>query len=225
MYNYRRGIIVIATTIALFAMHVGLNPVQAASLKKEISAITEQTVNLDSQVLELALKAYHKAHADGLDEQSILTIIDFSKPSTEPRLWVVDLDSSEVLHETQVAHGKKTGLLNALKFSNNPGSNESSLGLYLTGKTYIGKNGYSLELHGLEDGINDNAYKRRIVMHGAKYATQEFMKSHGYLGRSYGCPALDPSILKPIVDTIKNGTLLFAYYPEAKWLAQSSYLN
>jgi len=244
MYNYRSGLILVTLLIALVALHLSASPSQATSVKQEVQVtetqttptpvekeievpekITNKTNNLDKKIFKLAMKAYKKAHADGMDGQEILTIIDFSKPSTEPRLWVMDLKSHEILFETLVSHGKHTGLLNAQKFSNRPGSEQSSLGLFLTGKTYFGKNGYSMELHGLEEDVNDNALKRRVVMHGAKYATEEFAKTHGYLGRSWGCPALSPNVLKPIINTIKNGTLLFAYYPEPQWLASSSYLH
>jgi hypothetical protein len=155
----------------------------------------------------------------------ILTIIDFTKSSVERRLFIIDFSRNELLHKTLVAHGKNSGVKEANSFSNTQGSYQSSLGFYLTGKTYFGKHGYSLKLIGLEKGINDNAERRSIVMHGASYATQNFIKKYGRLGRSWGCPAVPPQFSKEIIDTIKEGSIIFIYAEQSDYLNNSEILN
>lgn len=166
--------------------------------------------------LDLAL---HAARAKGRTPR-LLTLIDYSRPSTEKRLWVIDLVEEKVLLETLVAHGKGSDRAGeAVRFSNRSGSRASSLGLYETLGTYIGKHGYSLKLRGLEPGFNDNAEERAVVVHGAWYVSEAFAKQHGRLGRSWGCPAVDDRVAKRLIDRIKGGSLLFVYYPDEKWLA------
>src|SRR5262249_52621298 len=149
---------------------------------------------------------------------NILTVIDYSLPSTEPRLWVFDLESGRLLFRELVAHGVGSGDNLATRFSNLDGTRESSLGIFRTGDAYEGKNGYSLRLHGLEAGTNDQAFARTIVMHGAWYVSREHAERYSRLGRSWGCPAVPVAVAKPIIDAIRDGTLLFAYYPEPEWL-------
>ena len=175
--------------------------------------------------LDLALRAYTCASARGEFSQPVLTLIDYSRPSTAPRLWVLDLVSGAVRFHTLVAHGRGSGLGRAVAFSNVPESKQSSLGLFRTDETYEGQHGYSLRLVGLETGVNDLAYMRNIVIHGADYATHEFALRHGRLGRSWGCPALDPALNRTVIDTIRGGSALFAYYPDARWIEASSYLR
>ena len=164
------------------------------------------------------------AHAlESLDEmeysnEDIVTIIDFSKPSTEKRLFILDLEKQELLYHTFVAHGKNTGVNMATKFSNNKGSNQSSLGLHRTGESYQGKHGYSLRLDGLEKGINDNARSRAVVMHSASYVSEAFIKRHGRLGRSWGCPAVPVEFSKEIIDLIKGGSCLYIYANDNNYL-------
>lgn len=155
----------------------------------------------------------------------VLTLIDFSKPSTDERLYVFDLKQKKMLFVTHVAHGRNSGGNYATSFSNVNGSHQSSLGFYLTAGTYIGKNGYSLLLDGLEKGINDKARERAIVIHGAAYANPSVIKASGRLGRSFGCPALPASLNKAVIDTIKGGSLLFIYADDSRYLAQSSILT
>ena len=138
---------------------------------------------------------------------------------------MLDLASGAVRFRTLVAHGRGSGLVRAVAFSNVPGSKQSSLGLFRTEDTYEGQHGYSLRLVGLEAGINDLAYPRTIVIHGADYATAKFASRHGRLGRSWGCPAIDPSVNGAVIDAIRDGSALFAYYPDAEWLASSPYLR
>jgi hypothetical protein len=175
--------------------------------------------------LDLALRAYACGSARGEFAQPVLTLIDYSRPSTAPRLWVLDLAEGRVRFHTLVAHGQGSGLARAVAFSNDPGSKQSSLGLFRTDEVYEGTHGYSLRLVGLESGVNDLAYPRNIVIHGADYATATFASRHGRLGRSWGCPALDPAVHRNVIDAIRGGSALFAYYPDAHWLASSPYLR
>jgi len=158
-------------------------------------------------------------------KKSIMTLIDFSKPSTEKRLFIFDMKAKKLLYSSVVSHGRNSGENYAIHFSNEYGSYKSSLGFYLTENTYQGKNGYSLILNGLEKGINDRAKERAIVVHGAPYANPSVATSSGRLGRSFGCPALPPSLTKPIINTIKDGSVLFIYANNKDYLAQSSFLT
>lgn len=156
-------------------------------------------------------------------QKSILTLIDFTKPSTEERLYVFDLEAKKLLYSSVVAHGKNSGEKYATSFSNEVGSYKSSLGFYLTGHTYQGRNGYSLLLDGLEAGINDRARERAIVVHGAAYANPSVCRS-GRLGRSFGCPALPQALTRPIINTIKGGSVLFIYANHPDYVAKSTVL-
>ena len=157
--------------------------------------------------------------------KSIMTLIDFSKPSTEKRLYVLDMKNKKLLYTSVVSHGRNSGQNYATSFSNKNGSYKSSLGFYLTENTYQGRNGYSLVLNGLEKGINDQAKQRAIVMHGAAYANPNIAASAGRLGRSLGCPALPQTLAKPIIDTIKKGSVLFIYANNKDYLANSTFLS
>ena len=186
-------------------------------------------VGLEPDLLDTALGALRCADEQGeIRNESgrrILTVIDYSRRSSKRRLWVLDLAKGEVLFAERVAHGKNTGADVARHFSNEQGSSQSSLGLFRTAETYRGKHGYSLRLDGLEPGINDAARKRAIVIHGAGYVTGSFAQKHGRLGRSWGCPALDPAISAEVIDTIAGGTLLFAWHPDEGWQQDSRFLD
>lgn len=160
-----------------------------------------------------ALQAFNKLKENGRIQKNILTLVDFSLSSKENRLWVIDLNKNTILFQSLVAHGRNSGNEFADEFSNKPESHQSSLGLYLTGETYIGKHGYSLRLDGQEKGINSNARDRAIVIHGADYVSENFIKQHGRLGRSFGCPSLPNEVSKEIIDAIKDKSCLFVYYP------------
>ncbi len=151
----------------------------------------------------------------------ILVIIDFTKPSDEKRFYVFDLKQERLLYHTFVAHGRNTGLKHATKFSNQPNSHCSSLGFLLTAETYYGKHGLSLKLDGLEKNINHHARDRAVVIHSASYANQDFVDRHGRLGRSYGCPTLPQKDYSEIVNTIKEGALIFSYYPDEQYFDSS----
>jgi hypothetical protein len=177
------------------------------------------------KVIDLAVAALHCAVGKGMDQPTRLAIIDYSLPSTLPRLWVFDVAKRRLLHQELVAHGKNTGENYAQHFSNRLGSLQSSLGLFRTRDAYVGANGYSLRMDGMETGINDRAFDRAIVIHGAPYVDAGFAQQHGRIGRSWGCPAVRAGIAREIIDTLKNGQFVFAYYPDQQWLANSSYLN
>lgn len=191
---------------------------------KAASFSSPEIKEMNPQVLALALKAHQKARSMGVAQSSVVTVIDYSLPSTQRRLWVLDLATKKVVYHTLVAHGSGSGGNQANHFSDVPGSYQSSLGVFVTGKTYQGKHGLSLEIHGQEQGINGNAARRRIVVHGADYVNSSIIKSMGRLGRSWGCPALDTKISQSIIQTIKNGSLIFAYYPDKNWLNRSKFL-
>jgi len=150
-----------------------------------------------------------------------LAVIDFSLPSDEARLWVMDEVTGKVLFHELVAHGKNTGVREATAFSDIPGSNQSSLGLYVGAEPYVGKHGTSLRLDGLEPGINGNARDRAIVVHGAQYATPDFVRQHGRLGRSFGCPAVRPEVVGPLIQELRQGTPLFTWHDDSDWLSTS----
>jgi hypothetical protein len=182
--------------------------------------------DIDPKVFALALEASASAVERGQAKNpGTLTIIDYSKPSTERRLWVFDLHTHALLFDELVSHGRGSGKTNATSFSNDPSSNKTSLGLFRTAETYVGHNGYSLRLDGLERGVNDHARDRAIVVHGAPYVNAGTAKANGYLGRSLGCPAVRPEVAHSLIDAIKGGGLLFAYYPDPSWLKSSSLLN
>ena len=157
--------------------------------------------------------------------REVRTRIDFSKPSTEKRLFVFDMKARRLLYSSVVAHGKNSGENYATSFSNEHGSHKSSLGFYLTAGTYRGRNCYSLILEELEKGINDQARERAIVMHGAAYANPSVIRSAGRLGRSFGCPAVPEALSRPIIDAIKGGSVLYIYAPRPEYLAQSPILT
>lgn len=186
--------------------------------------LSAKAETLDPNIVKLGLEAYLKARAQGLDKGQILTIVDYQKPSTQPRLFVFDLKTNNLLFKELVAHGKNSGDNMATSFSNSPSSLKSSLGVFLTSNTYFGHHGYSLRIDGLERGINDMAASRAIVVHAADYVSNAFARAHGRLGKSWGCFAVDPSVSSALISTIKGGTLIFAYYPDQHYLTHSNYV-
>ncbi len=182
-------------------------PVLSQEFKLIWSSIKDKK-GMDKAAFSKAVERYnnHKSFS-----KNLITLIDFSKPSTAKRLYVIDLNKREIVFNTFVAHGQGTGNNYAKHFSNTEGSHQSSLGLYKTSNTYFGKHGYSLKLIGLDPGVNDNAMKRAIVIHGAEYVSEDFIKEHGRLGRSWGCPAVPKLLAKPIIDKIKNGSCVYIY--------------
>jgi hypothetical protein len=191
-----------------------------------LGALEAAAPQANPQVLDLALKARNCAIDRGAASlDSRLAVIDYSRPSTERRLWVFDMQKVRLLFDEYVAHGRGSGDNLAQHFSNVEGSLQSSLGLFTTAETYEGDNGYSLRMDGLEPGVNDHARSRAIVIHGAWYVDPLLALKQGRLGRSYGCPALRPQVAHAVIDSLKQGQLLFAYYPDPGWLSHSRFLG
>lgn len=181
--------------------------------------------NLLYKAFELAMTGYHNLEKNQkIPRRDIITVIDFSKPSTEKRLYIIDLCNRKIIHKSIVAHGVNSGGLYATKFSNVDDSKQSSLGFYITTTTYSGKYDLALRLQGMESS-NSHANSRGVVMHAAKYATYEYMQQNGVLGRSHGCPAMPYDSFHQVVEWIKEGTCLFIYYPNRSYLRYSPYLN
>jgi hypothetical protein len=178
---------------------------------------------LDRTIFDLAIKGLNKLVSFGkLVNATIVTIADYSQSSNKRRLYVIDLKNKKLLFNTYVAHGRNTGSEFARNFSNEEGSLKSSLGFYITAHPITGSHtGFSLLIEGVEKGFNDHAGKREIIVHGADYATEKFIQKYGRLGRSLGCPTLPPELNKPIIETIKDGTCLFIYNPDNKYLEGS----
>lgn len=177
---------------------------------------------LDRDVFRLAMKGKSRIRAK---KDTLLSIIDFSKPSTEKRFYLIDLANKTLLYNTYTSHGVNTGENMAMSFSNKEGSRKSSLGFYLTAETYEGKHGTSLKLDGLERGFNHRARRRYIVIHSADYVTDNFIQENGRLGRSWGCPALPPDLTQDIIQKIKNGSVLFIYANDDDYLSNSKFLR
>lgn len=181
---------------------------------------------LSRKAFEYALTGYNKLlNAGKLVKNNLLSILDFSLPSGKKRLFIIDIESGELVYNTYAAHGRGSGTEMATRFSNKPNSFQSSLGFYITGETYVGKHGESLRLNGEEKGFNDNALARGIVMHSAAYADEEIVARQGYIGRSQGCPALPQNISKEVISTIKNGSCLFLYSPDKNYVTRSKMIG
>lgn len=171
-----------------------------------------------------ALKGFYKLQEKGLIQNNLLTLVDFSLSSNTKRLWVIDMNTNTILYHSLVAHGKNSGEEFATKFSNKSESYQSSLGFYITGEVYQGKHGKSLRLDGIERGINDKARNRAVVMHGADYVSEQFIRQNKRLGRSLGCPALPEELTAEIIDLVKNKSCLFIYHPTKTYAVTSKLL-
>ena len=176
------------------------------------------TDKLDYNIFKQAMDGYNSIE---LRNKNLLSIVDYSKPSNEKRFFIIDVENRKLLYNTLVAHGKKSGYVNATKFSNKYGSHKSSLGFFRTGNSYYGKRGYSLQLEGLEKGINDNARGRGIVIHGANYVSERIANGNGVIGRSWGCPAVSKKLSKEIINMLKGGSLLFIYADDENYEEKS----
>lgn len=216
----------ISTTKDSFAIKTEVEKISSTrSLYNTIDFSSGTTLKFD--VFEKALLGFNNLKKAGkIDESTkLLTVCDFSLSSNIKRLWVINVESGEIVFNSLVAHGKNTGEEFATDFSNIESSYQSSLGFYITDATYNGGNGYSLKLHGMDPGYNDAAFKRAIVMHGANYVSEEFAKQHKRIGRSWGCPAVPQNLAAPIIDTIKGKNVLFIYHPDEKYLKSSQWLK
>jgi len=213
--------------LACFALSlVSVCAAPFAQAQSSVAQLSRLAPEANAQVLSLALQARDCAASQlGQAPAPRLAVIDYSLPSTTPRLWVFDLAANKLLFRELVAHGQGTGDNLAHNFSNKDGSHESSLGLFRTADTYTGHNGYSLRMQGLEPGTNDAAMARAIVMHGAPYVNSQMAQKTGRLGRSWGCPALRPEVARQVIDSLKNGQMIFAYYPNSNWLAHSPFIH
>jgi hypothetical protein len=212
------GLVLILTVLGSAVPDAQARPRQGHSTAAKLPVAGREAIRRGLEAVDCAIRA-------GEPPAKRLAVIDYRLPSSRPRLWVLDLATGKVLFEEWVAHGRGSGEARAVRFSNIEDSKRSSLGLYRTLETYEGDNGYSLRLQGLETGFNDRAGARSIVMHGADYVSPAFIRTTGRLGRSYGCPAVRREIARPLIDSIKNGQYLFAYYPDAAWLTTSAYLD
>ena len=191
-------------------------------LIKSLFTECKLTDKLDYNVFKSAMDGYNLID---VPNKKLLSIIDYSKPSTEKRLFIIDIENHKLLYNTLVAHGKKSGYVNATKFSNKYGSHKSCLGFFRTGYSYYGKRGYSLQLEGLERGINDKARSRGIVIHGANYVDERLVNGNGVIGRSWGCPAVSKKLSKKIINLLKGGSLLFVYGEDELYKEKSELAN
>lgn len=197
--------------------------IETNTLEAKALQLSEK-LNINTQALKLAMNGYEKLKSLGrLSNVRFLTIADFSKPSNEARLYVIDLFLEQIVVQTLVAHGKRSGTLFANVFSNKTSSHKSSLGFYVTGNIYTGRNGASLELNGMEAGINDHAKNRSIVIHGADYVSNRYIEQQGYIGRSQGCPAVPNDQLTHIIDAIQGASCMFVYAPNKAYLQKSNF--
>lgn len=212
----------VLVTVSLLA--ASFLPARAAD-PSLLAALGKLAPHANQQAIELALAATECAVAQGQPPAERLAVIDYSLPSTVPRLWVFDLATRKLLFHELVAHGRNTGENFARKFSNQPGSLASSLGLFRTQDTYAGHNGYSLRMDWLEAGINDNARERALVIHGADYVSTTTARQQGRIGRSWGCPAVRQAVARPLIDALKGGQYMFSFYPDKRWLGTSPYFE
>ena len=197
---------------------------------KNISNLYEKlkfdSLGLGKEAFQNAVEGYTYLLSIGtIANKEVISIVDFSKHSSKKRLFVIDLENGKLLFNTYVAHGRNSGKYMATAFSNNAESKKSCLGFFVTGDTYMGMHGFSLRLSGLEKGINDNAYSRAIVVHGAAYVSEEAIRLQGFVGRSFGCPALPTQLSQPIIETIKGGSCLFIYSTDKFYSSQSTILK
>ena len=220
--RFRLGACVPALLLAALAL-----PASAASAAGPTlwRTLAHAAPSANPQVLRLAVAAMHCAVSSGMAGAQRLAVIDYSLPSTRRRLWIFDLADQRLLMRELVAHGRNSGGNFAKHFSDRQGSLESSLGLYRTLGTYQGDNGYSLRLQGLDEGFNNNALQRAIVIHGATYVSEAFARREGRLGRSWGCPAVSRRVAQQVINSLKDGQFVFAYYPDRHWLSDSDLLH
>lgn len=226
-------IFILSTFLYFSNAQTGLSKERQLALKKAELNIKELYNELNAAQYDLSFTAFRYAYIGyqtmkkqhRLNNKELFSIIDFTKDCNSKRFYTIDLEKMKIVYYTYVAHGKKSGERMATSFSDAVESNKSSIGFYITGNTYNGGNGYSLILHGDEKGYNSNLAKRSVVVHAADYANEDYIARNGRMGRSLGCPALPENIYKQVIETIKEKTMIFAYYNDAKYLKISKYLN
>lgn len=222
---YRRLLAVLSLCFAASSIAAPSPLPSLPSMQSLTERLAHEAPRLSKAVLKKAMAAMDCAISGGLPGAERLAVIDFSRPSSEPRLWIFDLASQSLVLEELVAHGKNSGDNFATAFSNREGSHQSSIGLFRSQESYVGRHGYSLRMDGLEPGINDKARDRAIVIHGADYVDPDWIERHGRIGRSQGCPAVRQEVAGQVVDNLKGGQFVFSYYPDKAWLSSSAYLN
>jgi hypothetical protein len=229
----------VATAEKVAATDNKLSENASAAAKKafEVKMVIEQALTLydsmkleksglNQKAFEYAWRGYHNLLKTGqLKKSYVLTVCDFTQSSSSKRMYVIDVAHKKLLFNTYVSHGMNSGVEYATTFSNRANSFKSSLGFFVTTKTYVGKNGLSLKVKGLEKGYNDQAAKRHIVLHGSDYISPEYLKDNGEMGRSLGCAAIPNTMSPKIIKTIKNGSCLFIYHPTTKYLTHSNVIN
>ncbi len=223
------ALLVLIIGIPLHVLNGARRLLPAFDIPKDVCALYSElsleSLGLPGEVFGAALAGHRKLQSENkLSDHSLLTIADLSQSSVKKRLYVIDLEQRKVLFNTYVSHGKNSGNLYANHFSNTPSSLQSSLGFYVTGDVYTGKHGISLRLEGQEPGFNDHAADRAIVIHGADYVSEQFIRQTGRLGRSFGCPAVASELAVPIINTIRDGSCLFVYSPDPDYLKKSRLL-
>ena len=226
-------IFILSTFLYFSNAQTGLSKERQLALKKAELNIKELYNELNAAQYDLSFTAFRYAYIGyqtmkkqhRLNNKELFSIIDFTKDCNSKRFYTIDLEKMKIVYYTYVAHGKKSGERMATSFSDAVESNKSSIGFYITGNTYNGGNGYSLILNGDEKGYNSNLAKRSVVVHAADYANEDYIARNGRMGRSLGCPALPENIYKQVIETIKEKTMIFAYYNDAKYLKTSKYLN
>ena len=242
--GFKKLLLFISGMVTAFTLLSGVTPVERDNNERVFTADTTITaaavdsfsrlyddLNLDSfqlsrEAYTSAVTGYKNLIAQGaILKQDILSIVDFSLPSSQKRLFILDMHTGKMLFNTYVSHGRNSGIEQATKFSNDLNSFQSSLGFYITGKSYKGEHGFSLRLEGVEKGINDNAFDRGIVIHSARYVNEKMAKKLGYIGRSLGCPAIPVNLHRPIIQKIKDGSCLFLYGPDTSYTAKSVMMN
>jgi hypothetical protein len=212
------GGLMLSALVSTAAMAAGLE------VNLNEAKLARKAKNLNPVVLSIALDAYRDALKDGHATKPYLVVIDYSKPAHQKRMWIFDLQRQQKLYELHVTHGLNTGnKTHAFEFSNRLGSLQSSLGVFVTKNTYVGRQGYSLRLEGLERGVNSNAMRRGIVMHGADYASRDFLQKTGGIGRSWGCPAIDSELNAEVIELLEHGSVVFSFYPDRNWLLSAEY--
>jgi hypothetical protein len=226
-------VFVLSTFLYFVNAQSNLSKERQLALKKAELNIKELYNELNAAQYDLSFTAFRYAYIGyqtlkkqhRLNEKELFSIIDFTKDSNSKRFYTIDLQKMKIVFYTYVAHGKKSGERVPNSFSDVIESNKSSIGFYITGSTYNGSNGYSLMLHGDEKGYNSNLAKRSVVIHAADYANEDYIARNGRMGRSLGCPALPENINTEVINTIKEKTMIFAYYNDPKYLKTSKYLN
>ena len=222
MFNLVRRLCLSIAVVGIFSQ-----PLLAATPAYQplVDKLLRAAPGINKQALTHAIAAMQCAVNNGAEPAQRLAVIDYSQPSSARRLWMFDLKRNRLLLRDFVAHGRQSGENFATRFSNTEGSFQSSLGLFRTEETYLGKHGYSLRMDGLEPGVNDRARERAIVIHAADYVNPRLVSSQGRIGRSLGCPAVRPEVARMVIDNLKGGQFMFSWFPDRRWLQHSAYLN